>query len=82
MTFVGDEQAAGLAGRQRLVRGGRVTRRDEHVARFRVIPPAVAQAPDTGFRKRRRQPAVPLLHEHAGGDDDEDDSEAVEDKDQ
>ena len=67
VTLVGDEQTAGLAGRYRLVGGGRVAGRDEHVARLRVVPAAVAQAPDPGVRKRRRQPAVPLLHEHAGG---------------
>ena len=53
VTFVGDEQAAGLPGRHGLVRGGRVARRDEHVARVRDVAPAVAQPPDPGVGERR-----------------------------
>ena len=58
-------------GGTRLVRGGGVTRRDEHVAGVRDVAAAVAQPPDARVGKRDREPAVPLLHEHARRHDDE-----------
>ena len=71
VALVGDEQPTAAAGRHRLVRRGRVPGRDEHVARGRDVLAAVAQPPDPSFGHRRREPAVPLLHEHTRGNDDE-----------
>ena len=71
VAFVGDEQAAGLPGRYGLVRGGGVTRRDEHVTGVRDVAAAVAQPPDPRVGKRDPEPAVPLLHEDARRYDDE-----------
>ena len=71
VALVGDEQPAGPAGRHRLVRRRRVAGRDEHVARRRAVLAAVAQPADAGVGQRRREPAVPLLHEHPRRNDHE-----------
>ena len=65
VALVGDQQPAALARRHRLVRRRRVPGRDEHVARFGRVLAAVAEPPDPGVGERGREPAVPLLHEHA-----------------
>ena len=52
VALVGDEQPAACARRHRLVRGGRVAGRDEHVARRRDVLAAVAQPSDPGVGER------------------------------
>jgi hypothetical protein len=65
VALVGDEEAAGAVGRHRLVRRRRVAGGDEHLAGARAVRAAVTQATDPSLRQRRREPPVPLLHEHA-----------------
>ena len=69
VALVGDQQPAAGAGRDRLVRGRRVARRDEHVAVGRYVLAAVAEPADPRVGERRGEPAVPLLHEHARRND-------------
>ena len=71
VTLVRDEEPTVVVGRERLVRGSRMTGRDEHVARGRDVFAAVAQSPDATLGHRFRQPHVPLLHQHARRNDHE-----------
>ena len=76
VTFIGDEQSAGRAGRDRLVGRRRMAGRDEHVARLGGVAPRVAEAPDTCVGQRGAQRRVPLLHEYARRNKHEDEATA------
>ena len=76
VTFVGDEQSAGRAGRDRLVGRRRMAGRDEHVAGLRGVAPVVAEASDARIRQRDAQRGVPLLHEHTRRNEHEDEATA------
>ena len=76
VTFVGDEQSAGRAGRDRLVGRRRMAGRDEHVAGLRGVAPVVAEASDARIRQRGAQRRVPLLHEHTRRNEHEDEATA------
>ena len=71
VTFVGDQQAAVLSGRNRLVCGRRMAGGDEHVTRTGRVAPVVAEPADTDAGERRAQATVPLLHEDTRRNDDQ-----------
>ena len=45
---------------------------DQHIAVLGLVSPGVAQAADPKARKRRGQPAIPLLHQYPRGHQDQD----------
>ena len=71
MTLVGDQQAAVLTGRNRLVCGRRMAGRDKHVTRTGGVAPVVAEPADTDAGERRAQATVPLLHQDTRRNDDQ-----------